>query len=390
MANKLTAAFVQHAKPGKYTDGNGLILRVMPSGSKQWVQRLTIHGQRRDMGLGGFPLVTLAEAREQAFNNRKLARAGGDPLALRQRPNVPTFADAAEAVIAIHEPNWKGGARNADLWRASLRDYVMPKLGNRRVDSISTADVMGVLMPIWNTKHETARRVRQRISSIMKWSVAQGHRQDNPAGDAISEALPKNRSIRKHQRALPHAEVARAIAQVRGSGASPVTQLAFEFLVLTAARTSEVRLATWEEVDLEAATWTVPAERMKAKREHRVPLSGRALEILDAARSYGDRSGYVFPSPRGNYLSKNVFGKLLLEMDIGAVPHGFRSSFRDWGAEKTNTPREVMEAALAHVVRNQVEAAYARTDLFERRRRLMEQWAAYLAEEPGQVVSLYA
>ncbi|MCY4514346.1 MAG: integrase arm-type DNA-binding domain-containing protein, partial [Candidatus Tectomicrobia bacterium] len=270
---KLTAVFVRNAKPGMYYDEHGLILRVMPTGSKQWVQRITIQGRRRDLGLGGYPIISLAEAREQAFNNRKLARAGGDPLALRQRPNVPTFAEAAETVIELHKDTWKNGGKSAAQWRSSLRDYVMPKLGKRRVDTITTADVMNVLMPIWTKKQETARRVRQRISAIMKWSVAQGHRQDNPAGDAISEALPKNGNSRKHQRALPYTEVASAIATVRQSGAGATTRLAFEFLVLTAARSGEVRLATWDEVDLEAATWTVPAERMKAKREHRVPLS---------------------------------------------------------------------------------------------------------------------
>ena len=388
MTKPLTAAFVRSAPPGKHHDGNGLLLRVMPSGSRQWIQRIVIHGRRRNLGLGGYPLVSLAEAREQAFNNRKLARAGGDPLAMRQRPNVPTFRQAADAVIEIHKAGWKNKKSEAQ-WRNTLRDYAMPRLRDRRVDAITSADVMAVLLPIWNKRPETARRVRQRISAIMKWSVAQGFRQDNPAGDGILEALPKNTKTRRHMRALPYAEVADGITKVRRSSAGPTTKFAFEFLVLTAARSGEVRLAKWSEIDFDDATWTVPAERMKMGREHRVPLSGRCLEILEDAREYSDRSGLVFPSATGRAMSDSTLSKLLRELDIAAVPHGFRSSFRDWAAERSNAARGVMEAALAHAVENRVEAAYARSDLFQRRRKLMEAWAAYLTEDVGEVLRLH-
>ena len=375
----LTAAGVKHAEPGKHYDLNGLILKVEPTGARRWVQRIVIHGHRRDIGLGAYPLVTLAEARQQAFDNRKLARSGGDPLALKRTGSVPTFAESAEAVIKVHEPTWRDGARSADVWRSSLRDYAMHRLGRVPVSDVSTADVMAVLLPIWNEKRETARRVRQRIGTVMKWAVAQGYRHDNPAGDAIGAALPKSNGIQKHFRALPHADVAAALATVRASRAAVTTRLAFEFLVLTAARSGEVRRATWDEVDLAAAVWTVPAERMKAQREHRVPLCARAVEILNEARGFADGSGLLFQSVKGRVISDNTLSKLLREQGVAAVPHGFRSSFRDWCSD-TGQPREVAEAALAHVVRG-VEGAYARSDLFDRRRALMDAWAAYVGTE---------
>ena len=255
-------------------------------------------------------------------------------------------------------------------------------IGRKWVDEINTADVMAVLIPHWHTKNETMRRVRQRIGAVMKWAVAQGYRDDNPAGDAITAALPKNSSMRRHQRALPFGEVGDALNKVKWSGAYRPTVLAFELLVLTACRSGEVRLATWDEIDFDTATWTVPANRMKSKRDHRVPLSGRALEILQEARDFTDISGLVFPSPRGGSVSENTLSKLLRELQIDAVPHGFRSSFRDWAAECSDAPREVCELALAHVNSDRVEAAYRRTDLFERRRVLMEQWSSFVGRVP--------
>ena len=383
---KLSPAFVKTVtNPGKYYDQNGLILRVLLNGGKQWVQRLVIHGKRRDLGLRTFPLVSLAEARKQAFENRKLARAGGDPAV--RRPDMPSFARAAEKVIEMHRASWKEGGKSAAQWEASLRDYVLPRIGDKRVDQVSTADIMAVLLPIWTDKPETARRVRQRIGAVMKWAVAQGLRQDNPAGDAIAQALPRHNRVKQHMRALPHGEVAGAIAAVRASNASVAVKLAFEFLVLTACRSGEVRLATWDEIDMDAREWTVPGERMKSKRPHRVPSSGSAVEILAKARVLSDGTGLVFPSPTGKALSDNTLSKLLRQLNIAAVPHGFRSSFRDWAAECTNAPRAVMEAALAHVVGG-VEGAYARSDLFERRRKLMDDWAAYLSQERGQVIAM--
>ena len=385
---RLTAAFVRSVdQPGVYGDEHGLRLRVYQSRkrksiSRQWIWRGTVNGVRRDAGLGGFPYVTLAEARQTAFEYRKIARAGGDPLALKRQPDVPTFAEAVETVIGIHREGWKDAGKSEKQWRASLRNYAMRRLGRKRVDEINTADVMAVLIPHWHTKNETMRRVRQRIGAVMKWAVAQGYRDDNPAGDAITAALPKNSSMRRHQRALPFGEVGDALNKVKWSGAYRPTVLAFELLVLTACRSGEVRLATWDEIDFDTATWTVPANRMKSKRDHRVPLSGGALEILQEARDFTDISGLVFPSPRGGSVSENTLSKLLRELQIDAVPHGFRSSFRDWAAECSDAPREVCELALAHVNSDRVEAAYRRTDLFERRRVLMEQWSSFVGRVP--------
>ena len=248
------------------------------------------------------------------------------------------------------------------------------------VNRIGTADVMAVLLPIWAEKRETARRVRQRISAVMRWAVAQGYREDNPAGDAIGAALPKTGVRTRHQPALPYPEVRGAMERVRASRAYPSTVLAFEFLVLTACRSGEVRGARWEEMDLEAREWRIPAERMKTNRDHRVPLSTGALAVLQEARSVADDSDLVFPSVRGRALSDATISKMVRELGIGAVPHGFRSSFRDWAAECSDAPREVCELALAHVNTNAIEAAYRRTDLFERRRNLMEEWSSFLGE----------
>ena len=383
---RLSARFVEAIQqPGRYGDGRGsggLSLRVKRTArghlSKSWGQRISLDGRPRNLGLGTWPHVSLAEARQKCALNL-VARSRGELVTGRSR-TVPTFEAAVEEVIAIHRAGWKDGGRSEQLWRATLRDHAMPRLGGRPVHRITTADVMAVLLPIWNEKRATARQVRHRISAVMRWAVAQGYREDNPAGEAIGAALPRNEVRPRHHRALPYAEVAGAVATVRGSGADPMTVLAFAFLVLTACRSGEVRGASWEEMDLDAREWRIPAERMKTGREHRVPLSTRALAVLREARELSDASGLVFPSARGGSLSVATIGKMLRDLGIGAVPHGFRSSFRDWAAECTDAPREVCELALAHVNRDRVEAAYRRSDLFERRRALMESWSAFLAE----------
>ena len=381
---RLTAAFVKNVKrPGVYGDEHGLRLRVQKSRkrgtiSKYWTWRGTVNGTRRDTGLGSFPYVTLAEARQAAFEYRKIARAGGDPLALKRRQDVPTFPEAVEVVIGIHREGWKNTGDNEKQWRASLRDYAMPRLGRKRVDQISSADVMAILTPHWHIKHVTMRRVRQRIGAVMKWAMTQGYRSDNPAGDVISSALPKTGTVRHHHLALRFSKVPIAVKMVKESDAYKGAILAFEFLVLTACRSGEVRLATWNEVDLKSKTWTVPGSRMKAKRDHRVPLSRRALEILREARTLSDGTGLIFPSARGRAMANNVISRLLRRLGIEAVPHGFRSSFADWAAECSDVPRDVCELALAHVNSDRVEAAYRRTDLFDRRRVLMEEWSDFV------------
>ena len=376
MASKLTDRFVRSAKPGKYGDANGLFLRVMPSGSRQWVQRITIRGRRVDLGLGGYPMVSLVEARERAFDNRRTARRGGDPRTNRT-PEVPTFAEAVDAVIAIHKPGWKDGNKSEHQWRASLETYAAT-LSDMRVNEIEPLHVLSVLTPHWHTKHVTMGRVRQRIAAVMAWAIAQGHRTDDPVV-SIAAALPKPANGAKaHHAALPHGEVADAIARIRSSKAGRPVTLAFEFLILTATRSGEVRGARWEEIDLQGRVWTIPGSRMKRFRDHRVPLSDRALAILNEARDLADASGLVFPpSRRAKMMSSAMFSDLLRDLGIECVPHGFRASFRDWCSE-TDVPRDVAEAALAHVVRGRTEAAYLRTDQFERRRELMAVWGEYV------------
>ena len=389
----LTAARVRAEKrPGMHADGGGLYLRVDPSGSRRWVQRITIRGRRHQLGLGGYPAVSLAEAREAALANRKLTREGGDPLAHKRRRSMPTFLEATARVIELRRGTWSN-ARYASQWPASLETYAFPTLGDLPVGHISSADVLTVLTPIWTTIPETARRVRQRIGVVMDWAIAQGYRDDNPAATALAAVLPKLPRTAAHHRAVPFAQVPETVRAVRESSASLVTQLALEFLVLTAARSGEVRLATWGEVDLASRVWTIPAARMKAGREHRVPLSQQAVVALEDARGLSDDDGLVFPSRHaGKALSDMTLSGLLRRLGIAAVPHGFRSSFRDWAAERTDAPRAVMEAALAHVVANSTEAAYFRSDLFDRRRRLMEQWGEYvgggrLGQQPFDTVS---
>ncbi len=376
----LSAAFIRSAPPGRHADGNGLFLYVKPEGTRSWIQRLVIRGRRREMGLGSIALVSLAEARELALANRKLARSGGDPLADKRRAaGVPTFAEAARRVVEQKRGGWRG-RWHAQNWLRSLERYAFPRIGNRPVSEVNSADVLEILTPIWHKKAETARAVRQRVRMVLEWSIAMNLRNDNPC-DRIGPVLGPQNDIVTHRQALPHGEVAAAVEKARPSGAAaPAVGLAFEFLVLTAARSAEVRLATWDEMDAAGRVWTIAAGRMKAKREHRVPLCGRAVEILEAARTLGD-GDLVFPMRSGRSIAASTLPKMLKYLGIAAVPHGFRSSFRDWAAEKTDHPREVIEAALAHVVPNKVEAAYARSDLFERRRLLMDDWAAYLDGE---------
>ena len=374
----LSAAFVRSAPPGRHADGNGLYLFVQPSGTRSWIQRLVVRGRRRELGLGAVALVSLAEARELALANRRLARSGGDPLTEKRRvQQMPTFADAARRVLEKKQGGWRG-RWHAQNWIRSLERYAFPRIGRRPVSEVNTADVLEILTPIWHSKAETARAVRQRIRSVLEWAIALELRNDNPCDRVLAVLGPQN-DIVTHHRALPHKEVASAIETVRASGsAQAAVRLAFEFLVLTAARSGEVRLATWAEMDTTEQVWTISAARMKAKREHRVPLCVRALEILDVARTLAEGNRLVFPMASGKAISMSTLPKMLEYHRISAVPHGFRSSFRDWAAEETDHPREVIEAALAHVVQNKVEAAYARTDLFERRRRLMDDWMHYL------------
>ena len=388
----LNARFVETVnRPGRYGDGHGghglsLLVKPMSNGrlSKSWAQRVRIDGRATNIGLGSYPVVTLARARKLALDTRRAILDGIDP----REGAVPTFKAAVDKVIRIHAENWKDGGKTEARWRATLATYAFPRIGHKSVADITTADVLAVLVPIWNDKPETARKVRQRISTVLKWAIAKGHRGDNPAGEAIGAALPKNGAKREHFRALPHDRVSDALRHVRESGAWWATKAAFEILVLTAARSGEVRGAQWSEIDMEAATWTVPRERTKTGRDHRVPLSGRALEVLREARDRTGGEGLVFPARRGGIMSDMTISKLVKQRGIEAVPHGFRSSFRDWAAERTNISREIAEHALAHVVGDAAELAYRRTDYFDKRRDLMDRWAAYLSRESATVVAI--
>lgn len=372
----LTAQEVRTATdPGKYFDGHGLYLLVKPNGARSWVQRIVIRGKRREMGLGSASLVSLNEAREQAIANRKLARAGGDPIqAKRMSEAVLTFEEAARKVHELHRPTWRN-PKHAAQFLSTLETYAFPHIGRIKAADVNTADVLRVLMPIWTEKPETARRVRQRIGTVMKWAVAQGWRQDNPA-EAIDRALPKTERVRAHRKALQYQDVPACLEAVKASKAGETTKLAFEFLVLTATRSGETRKAVWDEMDMEAGVWTIPALRMKAKKEHRIPLSARALEVLKAAKALSDGSELVFPGTKpGRPLSDMTLSKLVKELGFDVDIHGFRTSFRTWTQERTTYPREVAEAALAHTIKDKAEAAYARSDLFEKRRKMMEAWA---------------
>ena len=373
----LTAARVRTEKrPGRYHDGHGLYLQVDPTGARRWGQRIVIRGKRVDLGLGGWPLVALSEAREKAVENQRIARAGGDPRVKGRE--VPTFSDAAQRVYELNLPAWRNPKHRA-TWIASLRVYTFPYFGDKLLDAVSGADVMAALTPIWTEKPETAQRVRQRISAVMKWAIANEYRADNPAGEALTAVLPKTSRLRKHLRAIPYTAVPAALKAVHASKATVAVKLSLEFQVLTATRPGEARNSRWSEIDLPSRTWTIPAERMKAEREHRVPLSQRAAGVLAEAQALGE-GNLVFPSRTGKQLSDMTHTRLLRKLGIDCVPHGFRSSFRDWAAEQTDAPHAVMEAALAHTVSNSTEAAYFRSDLFDRRRTLMTQWAEYLVE----------
>ena len=388
---KLTVKMVRAInRPGMYGDGNTLYLNVAPGGSKQWIQRLTIHGRRHDIGLGGCRYVTLAQAREIAYENRTLARRGGDPLATKRQVKMVTFRQAAQRTYKTLRPRWRN-EKVAANWMQQLERHAFKKLGTLPVDRIGREDVLTVLTPIWTAKPETARRVRRAIRATLKWCQAHGFVEFNAAGEGVDGALPKMPAVKSHFRALPYREVASALETIQASRASLTAKLAFRFLVFTAARTSEIRGARWDEIDVDSRLWRIPGERMKNGTEHRVPLSAAALDVLDQARALHDGSGLVFPSPvrRGCQISNMTLTKVLRDSGLAerATVHGFRSSFRDWCAE-TGKPREIAEAALAHTVGG-VEGAYFRSDLFERRSRLMDSWADYLTGSHAKVVSLH-
>ena len=378
---RLTALRIKNAKPGRHADGGGLHLEVDRSGARRWMLRTVVRGRRCDIGLGSCSLVSLGDARAEAVRLRRIARSGGDPLAerRRERRGSLSFRDAAKRVHGSLAPTFRNEKHRAQ-WLSSLETYAFPVFGDRSVEAIETPDVLKVLDAIWTTKSETAMRVRQRVRAVFEWAKAAGFRSgDNPV-DGIKRVLPKNRNPVKHHAALPYQEVPGFLAKLRNFETNESIRLGLEFLILTATRTNEVLQARWSEIDLVAKTWTVPANRMKTSREHRVPLSPRCVQLLKAAKGLTDGGPFVFPGRYPNRpLSNMVFLMVLRRMGITPfTSHGFRSTFRVWVAEQRPiTSHEAVESALAHVVRNKVEAAYFRSDLFELRRQLMDAWAAF-------------
>ncbi|MDE0485526.1 MAG: tyrosine-type recombinase/integrase [Paracoccaceae bacterium] len=364
--------------PGRYGDRiPTLYLLVKSATRKTWVQRLTIQKTQHDLGLGPWPLVTVEDARRKAMDNRRKRYHGEKLIHGKHQAIGITFQEAADTVIRLHKPTWKHGGKSAKLWRATLRHYVFPVIGQRPVAEITPSDVLGILDPIWTSKPETAKRVKHRMSRTFKWAKAQGLRADDPT-DGIIEALPNTATLKQTLKMIPHDHVAQAIDTIQRSGASPSTIRCFEFQVLTATRSGEVRLAEWSEIDVTKKMWIIPASRTKTGKEHRVPLSSRACEILQEAQSKSV-SALVFPSPRGKALSDATISKLVRENGINGVPHAIaRACFRSWCAD-VNVSREVAEACLAHVVKG-VEASYQRSDLFERRRSVMQKWSDYVTD----------
>lgn len=394
---KLSARKVETAGIGKHGDGGGLWLVVRKNGSRAWVFRYSRLGKERTMGLGPFDRVSLADARGLARDARRLLAEGKDPINENRakKSRVPTFREAAADFIAAHEAGWRN-PKHRQQWRNTINTYATPVIGDLPVDEVGTADVRRVLEPIWRTKVETASRLRGRIEKVLGWAAAQGFRsRENPARwrghlDALLPAPSKVRRVRHHA-AMDWRELPAFVVKLRDQPG--IAARALVFAILTAGRSGEVRGATWAEIDLDASTWTIPGDRMKTEREHRVPLSNEAAGLLrDLPRFEG--SEHVFPSPRtGRPLSDSALTKVLRDFGLDVTAHGFRSSFRDWCAETTRYPREVAEAALAHTLSNKTEAAYLRGDLFDKRRRLMKAWSKYCVTpsavgEAGKVVAI--
>jgi integrase len=389
----LTARAVETAKPGKYEDGQGLRLVVSETGAKRWVLRVTVAGRRLEMGLGGFPAVSLAEARDKAAEARKLAKAKQDPIAARRAENATSatgtrFGAFAIALVDDIEHGFRN-EKHRQQWRNTLTAYCGP-IWTKPLADITTDDVLECLKPIWTTKAETASRVRGRIERVLDAARAKGLRSaENPARwrGHLANLLPKRHKLtRGHHAAMSFAEVPTFLDTLRT--VEGVSARALEFTILTAARSGEVLGARWPEIDLEAKVWTVPAVRMKAGREHRVPLSPRAVAII-AAMAETRVSDFVFPGARRDRpLSVMAMAMLLRQHGPGFTVHGFRSAFRDWCGERTHFPRELAEAALAHVVGDATERAYRRGDALDKRRELMDAWANHCEPRAGNVVPL--
>jgi integrase len=393
-ANLLTAVAVNAKKdPGYYPDGNGLYLQISTSGSKSWVLRFSLNKKAREMGLGSIVDRTLSEAREQARKYRLQLDEGIDPIEARKAQRqanllatMPrkTFSECAHEYHKLHASSWKN-AKHADQWINTLTSYAFPVFGDKDISTIAKGDILQALEPIWQTKTETASRVKQRIRAVLDWAAARDYRigHDPHLWDQVDRSLPKVKAIKKvtHFAACPYPAVATTLATIRKCSATETIKDAIEFAVLTATRSGEVRGAKWEEIDFDSRRWVIPPERMKAKREHRIPLSDHTLRLLEARKKVAGDGPLIFATDRGKPFSDMAFTMLLRREGFDFTMHGFRSTFRDWSAEQTSFPREVCEAALAHTNKDATEAAYFRSDLFEKRRELMTAWAAYCSSE---------
>jgi len=369
-----------------------LYMQVRPQGTRSWLFRWSVNGENHWAGLGACRDVSLSKARDEADRRRLAVHSGADPSPPRQapqratKPAVPTFGEAAKAYITSHEAGWRNEKHRAQ-WHQTIRDYANPRIGKKPIDEISVDDIIAILRPIWTDKPETASRLRGRLERILGWAIAMGHRSDaNPAGlEIVRHLLPPIGKVRRieHHAAVPWPEVPALVAKLLQRDS--VSAKALTFTILTAARTGEMIGARWDEIDLDARIWTIPAERTKSEREHRVPLSDAAVAVLESMD--GERSDLVFEGSRpGRPLSNMAMLQLLRTIrSDGVTVHGFRSSFRDWCGEQ-GVPREVAEAALAHVVQNKAEAAYARSDLLERRRPLMDEWARHCTSGHAQAL----
>ena len=378
--NALWARMVRHAGPGSYVDGNGLMLRVRDTGSRSWVQRIMVHGRRVDIGLGNAELVSLADARRAAADNRAVARTGGDP----RKARTISFAEAEPLAMAEKAETWRAGTASKSQrdWRSTMDAYVLPQLGKMHVGAVATSDVKRVLRPLALAgKHATMRMVAGRIVAVLEWAEVENLREPAGSGRAIVEtvtrSLPKAAAVR-HHRALHFSDVAAALGKVDAHPRiARSVQLAIRFGVLTAARQAEVRRATWDEFDFEAAVWTIPEAHMKRYRPHRVPLSTGALAALEDSRKLNGHGEFAFRAPRGGKLGRTAVADALRKAEINATGHGFRSSFKDW-ARHEGVDEILSEFALAHVEGSKTVAAYARDDLLEKRRPVMQSWSDFL------------
>ncbi len=402
--NKLTPLEIKAlSKQGLYSDGNGLYLRINNDGAKSWRYRFMLDGNSREMGMGSLNLVSLSKARQEAIQCKLKVREGIDPIEERKasrahliglNKSIPTFKECAVDYIRAHGVAWKN-AKHEQQWVNSLTNHVYPKLGSMAVNAIERSHIMQVLEPIWRIKTETAKRIRGRIEMVLDWATVQGLREgENPARwrGHLDKLLPKPSAImkEKHFAALPYTEIYDFMESLRSREANSAQLL--RLIILTATRSGEARSATWSEIDLDKAIWTIPAERMKGKKEHVIPLCKEAVEIIKALPHMAG-SDYLFAGIQsGKPLSDMVFAALMKRMArTGITTHGFRSTFRDWAAEQTAFPREVIEAALAHKLKDKAEAAYFRSNLLDKRRELMNQWAAYTqlpTIESGQVIKI--